>query len=189
MSKNNEYYESHVKELNAQYLAVSTEEVHQSWLSLIETSGKALDVGTGVGRDAAFLARQGYSVTAVDASEKMLEQANFSELPIDWFVNTLPKLNTVRSLDSKYDLILVSAVWQHIAPSQRSDAIRILSRLLAPNGKIVVTLRHGEFSDSRTAFAVSKDELNEIARKLGLRFSVSGAAEREPDLLNFAYSK
>ena len=141
-------------------------------------------MGTGVGRDAAFLARQGYSVTAVDASEKMLEQAkaNFSDLPIDWFVDTLPKLNTVRSLDSKYDLILVSAVWQHIAPSQRSDAIRILSRLLAPNGKLVITLRHGGFSDSRTAFAVSKDELNEIARKLGLRFSVSGAADLEPDL-------
>lgn len=184
MSKNNTYYDTHVKELNAQYLAVSTEDVHHSWLSLIQKSGRALDVGTGVGRDAAFLAQQGYSVTAVDASENMLEQAkaNFKDLPIEWLVDTLPKLNRVRALDIKYDLILVSAVWQHIAPSQRNDAIRILSRLLAPNGKLVITLRHGDFADSRTAFAVSKDELKDIARKLGLRFSAPAAAELAPDL-------
>jgi SAM-dependent methyltransferase len=184
MPKNNDYYDNHVSELNAQYLALDAQEVHHSWLSTVRSSGKALDVGTGVGRDAAYLAELGYEVTAVDPSANMLRQAqmNYPNSLVQWIQDELPRLTKVKALAHKYDMILVSAVWQHIPPSQRERAIRTLSGLLAPSGKLIITLRHGEFSDGRSAYPVSVNELNLLSKQFGLNLFQPNQGELQEDL-------
>ena len=177
-SGNDAFYDNHVSELNAQYLSVKAEDVHEAWLPSLNSNGSArtnlhaLDVGTGVGRDAAHLSSLGYEVVAVDKSLPMLEQAkqNFPNQSITWLQDALPALSEVRKLDIKFDVILLSAVWMHIPATERRKCVRILSELLAPNGKIVVTLRHGSFSDGRTAHAVSLDELRMLSQAYGLIF-------------------
>ncbi|MDT0581995.1 methyltransferase domain-containing protein [Brumicola blandensis] len=177
-SGNDAFYDNHVSELNAQYLSVKAEDVHEAWLPSLQSNNSAesnlhaLDVGTGVGRDAAYLSSLGYKVVAVDKSQAMLEQAkqNFPNQSITWLQDALPSLREVRKLDLKFDVILLSAIWMHIPASERRKCIRILSSLLVPNGKIVITLRHGSFSDGRTAHGVSLDELRLLSQAYGLIF-------------------
>ena len=177
-------------------MSVKAENVHDTWLPLITDSKSnkgslhALDVGTGVGRDAAYLAKQGYDVVAVDKSGPMLEQSklNFPNLGITWLQDALPNLAQVRKLNRKFDLILLSAIWMHIPVSQRQRCIRVLGSLLAPGGKLVITLRYGNFTDGRTAHPVSIDELRSLASQYGLTLSsqmdqISKLNERQADKL------
>lgn len=185
MSSNNDFYNNHVSELNARYLTVKSEVIHKSWLDETRIDGYALDIGTGIGRDAAYLCQLGYKVVAIDPSTQMLNQAkqNFPNLDIHWLEDSLPELIQTRKLPHKYNLILLSAVWMHVAPSQRRRSIQKLSNLLAPGGKIVLTLRHGSFNDGRTAHSVSADELKGFALDFGLRFLLRSKGKLESDQL------
>ena len=55
--------------------------------------------------------------------------------------DALPDLRTLRALGRRFDLILLSAVWMHVAPKGRERAFRILSELLGPSGLLVIALR------------------------------------------------
>ena len=48
-----------------------------------------------------------------------------------------------RALGRRFDLILLGAVWMHLAPSGREPAFRIHSELLGPSSLLVITLRRG----------------------------------------------
>src|SRR5262249_3188394 len=63
-----------------------------------------------------------------------------------------------------FDLILLSAVWMHVAPADRARAFRKLINLLNPGGLIAITLRHGpNGSDAERAFhPVSLAELETL---------------------------
>lgn len=172
MSENIKYYSTHAEKLADQYNSVAFEKVHQEWLSEIPEKGFALDVGAGSGRDARFLAAKGLSVVAVEPADGIRERAQqyVVNQPIHWLNDKLPELVQVFSLQIKFDLILLSAVWMHIAPSERERCIRKLSSLLKANGKIIISLRHGACHDERTMYQVSADELAGFARKFGLSF-------------------
>lgn len=172
MSENIKYYSTHAEKLADQYNSVAFEKVHQEWLTEIPEKGFVLDIGAGSGRDARFLAAKGLSVVAVEPADGIRERAQqyVVNQPIHWLNDKLPELAQVFSLQTKFDLILLSAVWMHIAPSERERCIRKLSSLLKANGKIIISLRHGACHDERTMYKVSADELAGFARKFGLSF-------------------
>ncbi len=172
MSENIKYYSTHAEKLADQYNNVAFEKVHQEWLSEIPEKGIVLDVGAGSGRDARFLAGKGLSVVAVEPADGIRERAQqyVVNQPIHWLNDKLPELAQVFSLQTKFDLILLSAVWMHVAPSERERCIRKLSSLLKANGKIIISLRHGACHDERTMYKVSADELAGFARQFGLSF-------------------
>jgi|TARA_R100001509_G_C4883009_1_gene220829 SAM-dependent methyltransferase len=62
---------------------------------------------------------------------------------VTWLDDSLPELSRLRALGHRFDLVLLSAVWQHVPPSQRERTFRILTELLKPGGTLVITLRHG----------------------------------------------
>ena len=171
MSEHNiRYYSQVAEQLVQQYESLSFDTVHAAWRSELPTSGWALDVGAGSGRDAAHLAALGLSVVAVEPADGMrkLGQQLHAQHAIHWVNDTLPELSKVFALQITFDIILVSAVWMHIAPSERQRAFRKLANLLNPGGKLIITLRHGPFTDARTAFPVSIDEIFTLATQQGL---------------------
>ncbi|HBQ39012.1 MAG TPA: hypothetical protein DD808_00330 [Halieaceae bacterium] len=108
------------------------------------TPGFACDIGAGSGRDANWLAQKGWEVIAVDPSRGMRELAIAkSHSNVTWLDDSLPELSRLRALGHRFDLVLLSAVWQHVPPSQRERTFRILTELLKPGGTLVITLRHG----------------------------------------------
>ena len=169
-----DYYNHSPKDLAAQYDAISSDEVHKPWLSLLDSLKPklALDVGAGSGRDARWLADKGWDVIAVEPSE-LREQgiANSKGYAIEWLADSMPELFKVRSIGYRFDLILLSAVWQHVKPNVRDRAFRILSELLNPGGVIVFLLRQGSDKDENAArqfHEVSPEELDQYAKDRAL---------------------
>jgi SAM-dependent methyltransferases len=172
--KNIQFYTDNAKSFITQYDHVHFESVHQDWISYIPTQGMVLDVGAGSGRDARYLSEKGLSVVAVEPSDGLLEAAktNAENHNIHWINDSLPELIYVFALQMKFDLILLSAVWMHIAPSNRERTFRKLSSLLKPNGKMVISLRHGECRDERIMHLVSASELAQYAGRFGLTYQL-----------------
>ncbi len=183
------FYNEHAKEVSAQYLTKSFEDVHESWMSelpsmlpaiLDNPNARILDVGGGSGRDVKYLAEQSAlrknaktSIYAIEPAEALLKigQQNTKGLNIRWLQDSLPALSNITKLEISFDLILLSAVWMHIPPSDRSRSLRKLANLLKPGGQMVISLRHGHTNEERTTrsmFDVSADELKSLASEIGL---------------------
>jgi protein-L-isoaspartate O-methyltransferase len=70
------WYEANADAVSAQYENVSAQAVHAWLLDLLPSPPAAvLDVGAGSGRDAAWLAAQGYDVVAAESSPAMRNAA------------------------------------------------------------------------------------------------------------------
>lgn len=175
-----------------QYEAVSAAEVHRSWLGLLaqQPPGLALDIGAGSGRDARFLATLGFRVTAVEPANALLEQAMAyqQQLPaakydIQWLADRLPNLPKVIGLQQSFDLVLLSAVWMHLTSEERALALPVLVSLMAPNALLVLTLRHGNFSDGRSSYPVSVDEVFDFIQQQQLSLSTVLISHLDADAL------
>ena len=82
---------------------------------------RVLDIGCGEGRNAVFLARNGYHVTAFDASPKGVEKtkqlAADAGVRIEAFV---ADINEFR-LAEEFDVLFSTGVLQYVPPEQRQD--------------------------------------------------------------------
>lgn len=166
------HYEQQAARLVAQYESLSFQDVHAGLLDLLPApGGTVLDVGAGSGRDAAWFAANGFDVVAVEPSEAMLAHARklHPSTKIHWLSDSLPDLAKVRRLGLSFDLILLSAVWMHIPPEARQRSLRKLATMLAPNGRIAISLRLGVPDSDRAMYEVSLPELSTIAQQFGLR--------------------
>jgi SAM-dependent methyltransferase len=175
------HYSANANTLCEQYDQLEPQQVHGSWSDhLPQNQGIALDLGAGSGRDANWLAQKGWDVVAVEPCDEMLQLARTKHPhpAIQWLNDSLPELKTLRRLDHRFNLILVSAVWMHLPPKDRERAFRIVSELLAPAGVLVITLRHGP-DDGRGFFDVPPEELLEQARRRALGLLVQSHV---PDL-------
>ena len=151
-----------------EYESISFKKVHANWITeVIPSNGLALDIGAGSGRDAAYLAEKGYSVFAVEPSDKLrlLAQQKHSSKKIAWLKSSLPELKSVFKLKNSFDLILLSAVWMHIAPADRQTSLNNIFRLLNDSGYFVITLRHGNSPDERKMFEITSEEVIDRLQK------------------------
>ena len=172
MSKTIDHYNLNASRFFSQYESQSAGSLHSSWMSHLNgMDGLALDIGAGSGRDALYLAKNGFEVFAVEPSEKLrsLAQAKNDHPNISWFDDSLPELKVIHSLNIKCDLILLSAVWMHIPRSSRSRAFRKVANLLKPGGKLVITLRYGDSPDEREMHDVSFSEISHFAKSHALK--------------------
>lgn len=130
----------------------------------------ALDIGAGSGRDAAWLVAKGYEVVAVEPSAGMRSEGTrrHADDKIRWLDDMLPALSRVHELGLAFDLILLSAVWQHIAPNDRERAFRKMTALLKPGGLLLMTLRQGPAPQNRPMHPVTLAEVEALARAFGL---------------------
>jgi len=169
--KSTRYYDDHAEALCSQYNATPADAVHLNWVArhLPAKPGFACDIGAGSGRDANWLASTGWDVVAVEPSAQMRRVAMATSHPnVTWLDDSLPHLHKLRSLGHRFDLILLSAVWMHVAPTARERAFRILSELLKPAGVLVISLRHGSDQDEnaqRGFHEVTADEVLDFARR------------------------
>lgn len=174
MDNNINFYQDNKDSLIKQYDSVAFESVHQDWLAHIPSHGNVLDIGAGSGRDARYLSKLGLKVFAVEPAIALMETAkvNSQSFDITWLQDSLPNLTETTRLNVQFDLILLSAVWMHLSPEARILSMKNMSSLLTTGGKLVITLRHGEFTDGRSAFPVSADEVIALADDNGLRLSL-----------------
>ncbi len=163
-------YAAEAAALVRQYESITFDDVHGAALHLYPAAPcKVLDVGAGTGRDAAALARRGYQVTAVEPTAELRTagQPLHADAAISWIDDQLPDLAHVRALQCRFDLILLTAVWMHLDPTERAIGMCALGALAAPGGLVAMTLRHGPVPAGRRMFDISGDETAPLAASQG----------------------
>lgn len=166
-------YDGQAGILAERYEAVSSEQMLADVLPVIPGGGAsklALDVGAGTGRDAAWLTSLGYEVVAAEPAAGMRRVAaeKHRSSGIRWVSDALPSLDHVHRLGLGYDLVLLSAVWQHVSPADRPRSFRKLATLMKPGGVLVMTLRHGPAPPEMQMHSTSSAEIEGLARTHGL---------------------
>ncbi len=159
-------YASNSNQLLVQYEKILFEELHSDYLDLLPGNpSRILDVGSGSGRDAAYLAKLGHDVVAVEPADELRVPATLlhpSPL-IEWLDDGLPDLALVKSRYDQFDLIMLTAVWMHLDELERRKAMPILASLVRYGGALIMSLRHGPIPSNRRMFDVSADETISLA--------------------------
>jgi SAM-dependent methyltransferase len=99
--------------------------------------GRALDVACGEGRNAVWLAENGWRVTGVDFSDvalaKAAELAASRAVTVDWVLADVVELEPEpRGFD------LVAVLYLQLPPGELGHAIRSAARAVAPGGTLLV---------------------------------------------------
>jgi 2-polyprenyl-3-methyl-5-hydroxy-6-metoxy-1,4-benzoquinol methylase len=106
--------------------------------------GRALDVGMGQGRNALYLAQQGWEVTGIDIAERAMavarQAAERNGLTLRTFV---AKLEAFDYGQSQWDLVLFS--WMGAMPQPLADRVQAS---LKPGGVVVVEGMQSWFGDN-----------------------------------------
>ncbi len=119
-------------------------EVSERWRSVINEllenvdGRRALDIGTGTGQFALYLAGAGFDVTGIDLSENMISCAkkNAAESMADIDFRTGDAENTGFA-DNSFDVVVSrNLIWTLPDPEK---AIKEWYRILKPDGKIIVS--------------------------------------------------
>ena len=169
-------YAEQADELAVRYEGIDFTTKHEAVLPLLAIApASAVDIGSGTGRDAAWLAERGYRVVAVEPTEAMRSRgiALHPSSAIEWLDDSLPALRRLRAVDTRFDLVMLTAVWMHLDADERRLAMPNVAALVAPRGLLVMTLRHGPVPSGRIMFAVSAEETIALAATQGLRLALN----------------
>lgn len=95
--------------------------------------GRAVDLAAGEGRNAIWLARRGWRVTAVDFSQVALDKGArlAGDTPVDWVCS-----DATTWQGEGYDLALIA--YLQVTPERRAAAVRNAFDALAPNGTFLL---------------------------------------------------
>ena len=138
-----------------------------------------IDIGAGTGRDAAWLASKGHDVLAVEpVGEFRQAGANIhSSSNITWLNDSLPCLSQVISNGQLYDLALLVAVWHHIPNEEKLASLNNARRVLNENGVLILSVRNGPGTLSRTCYSFSAKQTIGLANRCNLTLIANQAAQ------------
>jgi SAM-dependent methyltransferase len=99
---------------------------------------RILVLGAGVGHDAAYLARQGHSVTAVDFSFEAIERARGAYAGIEGLrFARADAFNLPADFNGRYDIVFEHTLYCAIEPRRRNDLVKAWKRALQPRGHLL----------------------------------------------------
>jgi len=98
--------------------------------------GTALDLGAGAGRNAVWLAEQGWSVRAVDFSAVAIERAKRLAASRGVRIETVVADATTYDTIDRWDLVLLS--YLQLPTDERNAVLAKATQWLAPGGRLVI---------------------------------------------------
>jgi SAM-dependent methyltransferase len=141
-----------------------------TWQHIVEgpgalPPGRALDVGCGTGRDAVYLAKHGWQVTAVDmvdaAITKARQRAKDADVEVQWIVGDVSELGRL-GLEPGFTLLYDFGCIQGLPDLARKGATAGLTELAAPGATLLLTA----FARGRRVLlprGMNKEEVIELA--------------------------
>lgn len=169
--KGTEGYAAATERFMAATHGIAFQDLHQSILKFIPTDpSNVLDIGSGIGRDAAVLADMGHTVVAVEPTRKFLSVAQkLYGTSIEWIHDSLPLLQSLGDRNEGFDFVLASAVWHHIDQNERRIALSRIADLLRPTGVFALSLRHGPAGVGTYIFPTDGQATVQDAERMNLK--------------------
>jgi len=139
----------------------------------IAPRGRALDLACGEGRNAIWLAKQGWQVTAVDYSHAAIERARRlgreQGVEIEWIESDVTSFAPPRET---FQLVIIA--YLHLPEDQRRTVLRLAAAALAPNGLLFMVgharrnLAEGTGGPQNPALLWEPEEIRAELSSLGL---------------------
>jgi SAM-dependent methyltransferase len=129
--------------------APSAPAVHAARVFRAAGAGRVLELAAGHGRDALYLARQGFTVVATDFSDVAVEQIHMAAQAQDLASNISTIVHDLREPLPLEDEA-IDAVFGHMAlcmalsTNEIRTAVHEIRRVLRPGGTFIYTVRHTE---------------------------------------------
>ncbi len=169
-------------------------DTHRILLRYLPERGRVLEIGCGSGRDSAYLMREGFDITAIDASAQMLETAHVyhPELRGHLRQESLPLSAESRILGEKFDGVVSIATFMHIPEHDIFECASQIRDLLNPGGMFLLSaslgrngIENGRDPEGRLFVERPAEELQLLFERLGFRLV---ATHQSPDGLARAVS-
>lgn len=141
------YYEDKAEEYLARTCRLDMESLYKPFLKLIPSGGTILDAGCGPGRDVLAFLKQGFRVTAFDASAKMVELAS-KQTGVVAFQMRFQELK----YEKEFDGIWACASLLHVPFCEINDVLIRFRRALKTGGICFMSFKQGDgerFEDGR----------------------------------------
>ena len=141
------YYEDKAEEYLTRTCHLDMESLYKPFLALIPSGGTILDAGCGPGRDVLAFLKQGFRVTAFDASAKMVELAS-KQTGVAAFQMRFQELN----YEQEFDGIWACASLLHVPFCELEDVLTRFRRALKTGGICFMSFKQGNgerFEDGR----------------------------------------
>jgi len=138
--------------------------------SIVSKGARAIEIGSGYGDNAEFLAQLGFGVTAFDISPTAISvcRRRFPASKVDYRVADL--FEPPPTWSGEFDFALEAYTLQVLPGGLRAAAMKNMARLLKPDGSLLVICRGRDESDPKgeMPWPLTRIELEEFVR-LGLR--------------------
>ena len=144
ISKNIEYYNQNADSFFEGSVNANMSYERDKFIALLPAGGKILDAGCGSGRDSKAFLKQGFGVTAFDASEEMCKRA--SEYIGQEVINML--FQDV-SYKDEFDGIWASASLLHVSMEELPTIIKKMNEALKRGGVMYASFKYGEGTKMR----------------------------------------
>ena len=134
-----EYYDRNFDAFRNRTKDIPVEHLYSAFVAHVPAGGHILVAGCGPGRDTLAFLKRGYRVTAIDASQAMVELASNQTaqpallLPFEQI-----------DFENEFDGIWASASLLHVPRKQMDDVFRRLIRALKPGGAWYMSFKIGE---------------------------------------------
>lgn len=177
-------YDNSVQAFTSNTKALHPQEQVKKFLSVLPGK-KILDLGCGPGRDAQIFVEQGFEVTRVDISPKMIEMAR-SKVDAQFFVMDMENLDFPAN---SFDGVWASASLLHIPKKRILQVFKDLYVLLVEEGVFYLSLKKGtgeglqsdpRYGDVQKFWSFfEKEEIEEILKQADFKIIQSVISERQ----------
>ena len=145
--------------------------------------GKALDVGCGLGDNAAYLAQNGYEVTGIDLSPSAIEWAKkrFADAPVTF--RQVDLFDVPDDLIGQFDLVHETYTIQASPAKLRPGLFKAIAALVANKGRLLVISRSRpeDVVPDGPPWELAKSELDEFLKLGFVETSVTEFDEVRPE--------
>ena len=141
------YYDDNAVEFAIQTVSIDIHNLYELFINQLPQRNKhyLLDVGCGSGRDANYFAKQGYEVTAIDASAELIQWAHKAHMSsrISWVHLNLSSIEK-QAWENKFTGIWACASLLHAPFLELPFIINSLLDTLTDDGVMYVSFKYGK---------------------------------------------
>jgi ubiquinone/menaquinone biosynthesis C-methylase UbiE len=142
-------YDSHADSFIADWMKRTPTMLRMLIQKYFTTSSKVIDIGSGSGRDVAWMIDHGFNAEGIDASQGLLAAAKAKYPDAKFRFDSLPDLRETSS--TAYDHALCSAVLMHLPLGEVPAAVENIVRVVKPGGRIICSVRPSRSDSEREA--------------------------------------